>query len=298
MQMRHLRYFVAAAEAGSFLKAASRLRVAQPSLSRLMRDLEREVGVTLFDRLPRGVRLTTAGEVFLHEARGSLEAAARAVATARREGATDRVLRIAHDPLFQYARLASRLLARFRQTYTASHVIVRRMSEVAQRRALRERRIDVAIDFIAASELEGLATYHLVDANITGVILPAGHPVAHVDAVSLRDLADLVWLRVSPKTSPEFYRTIRAALLGRGLAPARERTRPRDSTIGAMYVAAGDAWMLASDEIGRMYTEGNPAIVFRPFVEPPIPCWVALLYPRHAPSQNVLRLIEIARARP
>ncbi len=56
MELRHLRYFVAVSEEGSFLRAAGRLRVAQPALSKQIRDLEREVGVTLFHRLPRGIR--------------------------------------------------------------------------------------------------------------------------------------------------------------------------------------------------------------------------------------------------
>src|SRR5439155_24859855 len=84
MELRHLRYFVAVAEEGSFLRAASRLRVAQPALSKQIRDLEREVGVKLFERLPRGARVTRAGEQFLSNARAALESAARAIATARR----------------------------------------------------------------------------------------------------------------------------------------------------------------------------------------------------------------------
>src|ERR1041384_2675104 len=84
MELRHLRYFVAVAEEHSFVQAARRLRVAQPALSRQIRDLETEVGVALFHRLPRGVRLTPAGETFLTDARCTLEIAARAIATARR----------------------------------------------------------------------------------------------------------------------------------------------------------------------------------------------------------------------
>src|SRR5688572_10902371 len=117
MQFRHFRYFIAAAEAGSLLKAAGRLHVAQPSLSRQIRDLEREVGVALFERLPRGIRLTAAGDAFLPEARAAVEAAARAVAHARHEGAQDRVLRIGHGTLFQYARTVSRLVTEFCRIY-------------------------------------------------------------------------------------------------------------------------------------------------------------------------------------
>src|SRR2546423_15679082 len=84
MELRHFRYFVAVAEEHSFAHAARRLRVAQPALSKQIRDLETELGVTLFERLPRGVRLTPAGEAFLADARGTLEAAGRAVTGAPR----------------------------------------------------------------------------------------------------------------------------------------------------------------------------------------------------------------------
>src|SRR5579872_1183975 len=86
MELRHLRYFVAVAEERSFVQAARRLRVAQPALSRQIRDLEAEVGVPLLQRLPRGVRLTVAGEIFAADARCTLEIVTRAIATARRAG--------------------------------------------------------------------------------------------------------------------------------------------------------------------------------------------------------------------
>src|SRR5256885_11604903 len=82
MELRHFRYFVAVAEEHSFAHAARRLRVAQPALSKQIRDLETELGVTLFERLPRGVRLTPAGGAFLADARGPLEAAGRPVTSA------------------------------------------------------------------------------------------------------------------------------------------------------------------------------------------------------------------------
>src|SRR3954463_4206070 len=83
MQLRHIRYFIAVADEGSVLREARRLHVAQPSISKQIHDLEREVGCALFERVARGVRITPAGRAFLTEARKSLESASRAVMFAR-----------------------------------------------------------------------------------------------------------------------------------------------------------------------------------------------------------------------
>src|SRR5437764_739535 len=69
MELRHLRYFVQVAEEQHYRRAAERLRIAQPALSRQIQDLEEEIGFKLFDRLPRGVKITAAGRSFLVDAR-------------------------------------------------------------------------------------------------------------------------------------------------------------------------------------------------------------------------------------
>ena len=85
MELRHLRYFVAVAEEGSVLTAAQRrLNTSQPSLSRQIRDLEAEVGVTLLERKARGVALTAAGRMFLDHARLALLQVEAAIDSARR----------------------------------------------------------------------------------------------------------------------------------------------------------------------------------------------------------------------
>src|ERR1700758_4490383 len=69
MELRHLRYFVAVGEDQHYGRAAQRLRVAQPALSRQIQNLEEEIGFKLFERLPRGVKITAAGKLFLEDAR-------------------------------------------------------------------------------------------------------------------------------------------------------------------------------------------------------------------------------------
>ena len=88
MELRHLRYFVAVGEEPHYGRASRRLRVAQPALSRQIQDLEKEVGFKLFDRLPRGVKLSAAGQLFLGDARRILREVTEAAARAARTGAS------------------------------------------------------------------------------------------------------------------------------------------------------------------------------------------------------------------
>lgn len=83
MELRHLRYFVTLAKLLNFTKAAAKLHVAQPALSRQIRDLEDELGVQLLERNSRFVRLTAAGATFVHEARAVLDRAQEAAQAAR-----------------------------------------------------------------------------------------------------------------------------------------------------------------------------------------------------------------------
>jgi len=295
MELRHLRYFVAVAEELGFARAAGRLHVAQPALSKQIRDLEAELGVALFERLPRGVRLTRAGEAFLTEARNTLDGAVRAIATAR--GASESratTLHFAHGELSLYAATIESLLATFRAAYPEVHVRVSSQTDGESYRALRDRTVDIACVFLARWPVTGFGAHRLVDCATTGVLLPASHPLAAKSAVRLAELQTLPWLHSATQRWPGFPQAFEEALQDRGLLPQRRLERPKDAPSHNLLIAAGEAWALTSEAIAAPYRTGSQAIVYRPFVEPPIPCWLALVWLQDA-AGPVQGLIDVAR---
>ncbi|PYO68414.1 MAG: hypothetical protein DMD37_08855 [Gemmatimonadetes bacterium] len=293
MELRHLRYFVSVAEQGGFLKAAGQLRVAQSALSKQIRDLEREVGVALFERLSRGVRLTAAGEVFLAEARATLERAAGAVAGARRaDQRRGSSLHLAHGEVVVWAPVIADLLAAFRAAHPTVEVRVSNLDEVETYAALRERRVDVAVLFVLGWPVEGFDGHRLVSFEASGVLLPASHPLAVKQTIHLSELRDLTFLHLAGQHWPLIYGSIHRALRERGLVPARVRAVSIDSA--SVHLAAGDAWALASDASAAPY-RASTTVVYRPFLEAPIPGWLALVWPRETPAALVPQLVALAR---
>src|SRR3954469_19819757 len=146
MELRHLRYFVAVAEELHFGRAAARLHIAQPPLSRQIRDLEREVGTPLFERVPRGVTLTAAGRAFLPEARLTLAQAERAQRTAERaaRGEIGR-LRVGFVEAVRDAGVLPEVLGFFRLHLPDIGLSLFEMDPVQQTEAFRDRRIDLGI---------------------------------------------------------------------------------------------------------------------------------------------------------
>jgi DNA-binding transcriptional LysR family regulator len=298
MELRHVRYFVAVAEERGFAHAARRLRVAQPALSKQIRDLETELGVPLFERLPRGVRLTPAGEAFLADARGTLEAAGRAMNSARSAGRKDAFdLAFSHGELSVYSANIEDLLAAFHDTHPEAQVHVSSKSDAETYHALREGEVDVASVFIAQWPVAGFDALRIVDCTTKGVLLPASHPLAAQASITLSDLRNLTWLHSAPQRWPGFFRTIDEALRDRGLVPLRRRERPKETPSANVQIAAGEAWALASEEVAARYRAAPTAIIYRPIIEPPIPCWIALVWRAKAP-QLAHELVEVARTLP
>ncbi len=121
MELRHLRYFVAVAETENVTRAAAKLRIAQPAVSRQIRDLEEELGVPLLERQAKSVRLTDAGRLFLDEARAVLERADAAVEKVRATANRARgELHVGYAPS-----LTSRILPRALRRMQADFPLVR-----------------------------------------------------------------------------------------------------------------------------------------------------------------------------
>jgi LysR family hca operon transcriptional activator len=195
MELRHLRYFVAVAEAGSLTVAAGKLNTSQPSLSRQIRDLEDEVGAPLLTRRARGIELTPAGRAFLDHARSVLSQVEAAAEAARR---------IAHPskPCFTMGFLTGHELTWMPEALQIlrdelPNIDVMISSQYSPRLAddLSKGKIDAA--FLRREKgVPGLAFRLLVKEPLM-VILPSDHRLAVLRAINPRDLAGETFVIVS-----------------------------------------------------------------------------------------------------
>src|SRR5258706_4371628 len=205
MELRHLRYFVTVGEEQHYRRAARRLRVAQPALSRQIQDLEEELGFKLFERLPRGVRLNAAGKLFLEDARRVLqelsEAAVRAGRVASGRSGT---LRIGFTENSSWRGVVPDSFRRYREKQPDAELQLQPEASLAQLEAIRSSRLDAGfVNFMPESdpELDQL----LVARQHVELAAPKRHPLARLQKLRLRDLTDAPFVWVSKRAQPAFY---------------------------------------------------------------------------------------------
>ncbi|MFI1972163.1 LysR family transcriptional regulator [Streptomyces cinnamoneus] len=196
MDLRALRCFVAVAEEGHFGRAATRLRLAQPPLSRRIRELEADLGCRLFDRIPTGARLTPAGEVLLAEARDLLERAERARERVR--GAEAGRVLVLGTVAGAGLEFGSAALAALRRDRPGVRVRLREAPVTDPTAGLREGRVDLALTRLPF-DISGLTVRPLGEEPVVAAV-PADDPLAGHPSLRVADLAGRPRFRLPPGT--------------------------------------------------------------------------------------------------
>ncbi|MFJ9176534.1 LysR family transcriptional regulator [Streptomyces sp. NPDC102360] len=188
LETREIEYVVAVAEELHFGRAAQRLAIAQPALSKAVQRVERRLGVTLFVRSSRQVALTPAGEALLRDGRYALDAVAAAAERARRAAGSGTRLRLVLKPGGD-AGLLSAILAAYAEGSDARRVEIVFSGPTDRAAQLRDGRADVGLLYMPFDDLEGL-DHETLRVEERVAVLPAAHRLAARDAVRLADLKD------------------------------------------------------------------------------------------------------------
>ncbi|MBN3856364.1 MULTISPECIES: LysR family transcriptional regulator [unclassified Paraburkholderia] len=237
MELRHLRYFVAVAEERSFTRAAQRLHIAQPPLSRQIQQLEEILGVQLFERNSRPLKLTDTGRFFYQHASQLLAQTAELESMTRRVGKIERNLSVGFVGSTLYGMLP-KIIRRYRQQHAEVELSLNEMSTMDQIKALKEGRIDV-----------GFGRIRLDDPSVRRVVLreermivalPQGHVLGDSKTVlSLHDLLNETLIIFPKSPRPSYADQVLAAFHDRALKPARV-LETRELQVALGLVAAGE----------------------------------------------------------
>ncbi len=278
METRELRYFVAVAEERHFGRAAERLGMAQPPLSRAIGQLERRLGVTLLERTSRSVTLTEAGAVLLREARVALDAVEAAERRTRRAAASDGRPRLV---LATKSGASSELLAKLLDAFAAEpdavEVDVQLCAIGEQGPMLRDGRADVALlhrpfDSTSGLDVEELATEGQL------LLLPAGHPWSVRDRVTTAEIRTL--------TDPPAARWPRAdGGYADGPGP-----QIHDHTQLLQLVGLGRAHVVLPDSVRTLLRDDFACV---PVSDAP-PVTTVIAWPPHSRSRAVAALVRTA----
>ncbi|MFI6041704.1 LysR substrate-binding domain-containing protein [Nocardia sp. NPDC051321] len=196
MDLRGLRYFVAVAEERHIGRAAARLRMTQPPLSRAMHHLEADLGVALFARTPTGVELTEAGQLLYTDARPLLQQAERMAARVR---ATAGRATLTVGSLADTAELVGgRIASAFRERHPTVSVRIHEADLGDPSAGLRAGLVDVALTRLPFED-NGLRS-HALHAEPIGIVVRADDPLAGKPAVRLADLRERRWVQLPPDT--------------------------------------------------------------------------------------------------
>ncbi|GGX69963.1 LysR family transcriptional regulator [Streptomyces minutiscleroticus] len=281
LETRELRYFLAVAEELHFGRAAERLGMAQPPLSRAIQRLERRLGVSLLQRNRRGVALTDAGEMLLHEGRAALDATTAAARRTRRAGGADRpggsrnrlVLAVKAGAFHE---LLHKLLDAYAAEPDAAEIEVLPSGTCEQEEMLRDGRADAALMHKPFNSLAGFDSEELMTEGQIAV-LPAGHPLAAHRTLSLADVSNIPGLPL-------------ARWARNGIYPPGPGPEIHDQTQLAQLIALGRTVAVFPDSARTWLWAEHTAV---PLTDAP-PVVTHIAWPAHSRSLALARLVRTA----
>jgi len=256
IELRHLRYLVAVAEEGHVTRAAARLGIQQPPLTRQIHDLEAAVGTPLFDRTPRGVRLTEAGEAVVEAARAILDQAAGLPDLAGRAARGERGrIAIGYTSSAAFHPFVVREIRAFGQASPQVRLALEEESTAELVRDLANGRLDAAFLRAPPGEAADLRIDPLLEEPMAAA-LPPGHPLAaRTQGIALEDLAGETFVLYRRLAGPGLYDAIIAACHAAGFSPTVGQEAPRmPSTLS--LVAAGLGVSLTPASMRRLNVDG------------------------------------------
>jgi DNA-binding transcriptional LysR family regulator len=289
MELRHIAGFVAVAEELHFGRAAARLHIAQPPLSQQIRQLERDLGVQLFERTTRAVRLTSAGQAMLKPAKAVL-ADVDVAARAARAGGRGEVGRITigfagastHDTV-------PRLTRAVRARHPAVELVLRGQTySGAALSMVAEGSIDLGFIRLPVRR-EGVAT-RVIEREELVAAIPSDHALAQHDRIRLVDLAEEPFVAFPGLGGSAVREALVQACLSAGFSPRIVQEAPDSYTILAL-VAAGVGVTLTVSSVQHIRVEG---MVYRRLAEPARAMLLALAWRRDSPNAALRSVLAVA----
>lgn len=300
IDLARLRYFIAVAEEGHITRAAERLDIQQPPLSRQIRLLERELRVQLFRRLPRGVELTSAGLALLPEAKAMLARLDRAIEITRRAARGEQgSLCVGIAPTAPFTPLVPKAIHAFREAFPMVSLVLEEglSNEVVSK--FDNDQMDVA--FVRATQVraQGVVVTPLQEEPMI-VALPSNHPMGKrgkAQSVSLADLANDPFILIGPQGTGLHDETV-AACRAAGFMPRLGQPAPRITSTLSL-VAAGLGIAVIPSTMQSVQISG---IAYRR-LRPPVPkAFLGLAFRRNDPSPVLKQfmgvVLSIAKSSP
>jgi DNA-binding transcriptional LysR family regulator len=291
MELRRLRYFIVAAEEGNFHRAALRLHLTQPSLSQQILELEKELEVSLFERLPRGVRLSKAGIVFFREAQQLLARLDEAVEQTRRTSRGELgVLRIAFSELGAQQRAVAEALHAFRQSAPDVALELVALNSAAQHRALRREQIDAGFCYVTVAPDDW--TERIVLQAVRYVLAISKYdPLVEKPSLSREDLVGrtLIWAGRRRAARSRDPKSTHFGELGIPLSRII-KTGSDLAAINLASVGMGIGVVLSSERFGH-----SDEVVFRELPGTPWRMNAVLAWRKDARSQQLMRFVDLVK---